>query len=60
MTVKELIKKLNAIENKNAFIHIGCQGYTTIDDPTDEYEIRLYDINDGILIADNGYYENYK
>ncbi len=60
MTVKELIEKLNAIENKNALLHIGCQGYTTIDDPADEYEIRLYDINSGILIADNGYYEDYK
>ena len=58
MTVKELIEKLNKIENKNAIIHTGCQGYTTIDDPQDEYEINVFHTNNSVLICDNGYYGN--
>lgn len=58
MTVKELIEKLNKIENKNAIIHTGCQGYSTIDDPQDEYEINVFCTNNSVLICDNGYYRN--
>ena len=58
MTVKELIEKLNKIENKNAIIHTGSQGYTTIDDPQDEYEINIFHTNNSVLICDNSYYGN--
>ncbi len=59
MTVKELIEKLNKIDDKNAIVHVGCQGYTSIDDPADEYEIRLHNIENGILISDVAYYGEY-
>lgn len=58
MTVKELIEKLNQIENKNTIIHVGCQGYTTREDPKDEYGISVYNVKNGVLICDNGYYPN--
>ena len=58
MTVQELINKLNKIENKNAVIYTGCQGYTNYDDPKDEYKINVYKTKDkGILICDQCYYE---
>ena len=56
MTVKELIEKLNKIDDKNAIVHIGCQGYTTVDDPDDEYDIRVYNTSKGAFICDSGYY----
>lgn len=58
MTVKELIEKLNQIENKNTIIHVGCQGYTTREDPDDEYGIEIHNMKNGILICDNGYYSD--
>ena len=58
MTVKELIAKLNRIEDKNALVFVGCQGYTNFNDPDDEYTVRIYTTNNkrDVLISDNAYY----
>jgi poly-D-alanine transfer protein DltD len=56
MTVQELIDKLSEIRDKSKTIHIGAQGYTTMDDPIEEYEIRISTDAETVLIHDASYY----
>ena len=51
MTVQKLIDELNRIEDKTLNIQIGCQGYTTADDPMDEYGISVYQTKDSVFIT---------
>ena len=58
MTVKELALILKQYKDQDAKIHIGCQGYTTMNDPDDEYGISVVKCKGNVLIRDNnGYYE---
>ena len=57
MTVNELIAILNKVDNKNMKIHVGCEGYTTVENPKDEYKIRVKETSDGIVICDGCGYD---
>ena len=58
MTVKELIEKLNQIKDKDATVYVGCEGYTTFNDPAEYQELRIHKTkNKGVLIHDCCYYD---
>lgn len=52
MTVWELYKKLGRYP-ENMEVHVGCQGYTTLDDSPDEYELRVWSEDGKLMITDN-------
>ena len=56
MTVKELKKALDNID-ENKIIQLGVQGYTTKDDPAEEYIINIEETENNLFIFDQCYYE---
>ena len=55
MTVKELIAKLEKIEDQNALVYLGVEGYST--NNSDEKNIGVYDNGNYVFVCDGCYYE---
>ena len=51
MTVWELYKKLGRYP-VDMEVHIGCEGYSTLMKPKDEYQIKVYGEGDWLMITD--------
>lgn len=56
MTVSQLIKELERVENQNALVVLGVEGYTTLEDGAPQ-SISVAETEKGVFIVDGCFYE---